>query len=935
MSFTVYRSSAGSGKTYTLVKEYLRMILPEPEKFRNILAITFTNKAANEMKERVLANLEELAKPEGVRDSSFPLHLVRQLVNETGLNEIQIEKKAGEALRLILHNYSDFSIGTIDSFSNRIIRAFAHDFGLPVNFNVELDDKELLEVAVSLLFEKVGTDKELTAFLVRFLESRMDDEEDWNIEKIFLDFAKVLQKEDAVVPVSRLKNLTLGDFGKVAVSIRKSIRDYETKIISLGEKAIQLIKSHDIPSSAFFQKQKGIWSYFEKLARGAMTVEPGSNAAKTLNEGKWTSKDASSEDREKIGSIQDELVSFYQEIQEEARKNESNYYLLKALQKTVYPMAVLNEISNLLETYKKENNIVHISEFNRRIAGFIFNEPVPFIYERMGEKYHHILIDEFQDTSLLQWNNLLPLVENALAGGNFNLVVGDGKQAIYRWRNGDVSQFTSLPALPGSKVDPVIAGREKLIRHYFKEEKLDTNFRSREGIVNFNNNFFTCLRSVLSTECQEIYRDLEQKKHRSGPGGYVSVEFVSNQSKETKAFTLNRILEIIHELEEDHFRKQDIVILCRKKSEGSEIARFLTSQQVDVISAESLLLLYSPEVNFIAGFCRFLFHEDALLLAGLFRYLYKKGTIQSASLHELLLNASGKVGLAETFFKKLGENGIPIDPDRLKTLPLYDLMEEIIRVFNLAPSPDPYVQFFLDDAFSFQRKKSSHVPDFLEWWDEHHNARSIRMPDGMDAVRIMTIHKAKGLEFPAVIAPFYLDRKKQLTRKDLWVELPEGNPTGLQAAMLNMDKGLEKTEFSAQFREEIEKTRADQLNVLYVAMTRAEDRLYVVSNLPSSENNTPDSIPAFLKYYFTSKGEDLSSQLAFTFGERTRFEPPENKPGPNTVLLHSFSSSDWRKKILIRTNAPESWDMEDPQKNRKWGTLLHTILDRIDTAEDL
>ena len=429
------------------------------------------------MKQRVLFNLKELAKTSEKRDPKVSSVLLPILITETGLSETTIISKSAEALKLILHNYSDFAIGTIDSFSHRVIRTFAHDFGLPVNFNVELDSDELLETAVDLLLDRVGDDKELTGLLVKFLESRMDEDKGWNIDTALMDFARVLLNETGVRHLEKLKNLNLSDFDRIVSEIYRQINAFETKIQEIAGEGVKVIGNSGISPNTFFQGEKGIGGYFGKLAKKRMdSIGSDSYAFKTVTEDKWTAAKASSDDIGKIDGIKEKLTELYLQIRQERDLHQKKYLFLKLLAKTIYPLAVLSEIEQTLSAFKKQNNIVHISEFNRRIAGIVLNEPVPFIYERLGEKFNHVLIDEFQDTSQLQWNNLQPLIENSLASGYFNLVVGDGKQAIYRWRNGDVDQFTKLPAIPGSDSNQLLMDRERILNRKFHISSVEEKF---------------------------------------------------------------------------------------------------------------------------------------------------------------------------------------------------------------------------------------------------------------------------------------------------------------------------------------------------------------------------------------------------------------------------------------------------------------------------
>ncbi len=935
MPFTVYKSSAGSGKTFTLVKEYLKLILPEPDNFRHILAITFTNKAANEMRERVLENLHELALPQKQRRKPASDMLMLSLVKELKSSEPEISTQAGAVLKSILHDYSDFSIGTIDSFSHRIIRTFAHDFGLPINFNVELDSVELLSTAVDLLIDKVGEDPGLTELLVQFLETRMEDEQDWNIDRIFIDFAKVLLDEEGSQNLEKLKDLTINDFKIIATSIRQRIHKFEKSIQALAKQATDLVRSRELAHAAFFNGSSGISRYFEKLSQGNFKdIVPGANARKPVDEDKWASGKATVQERDKILEIKEDLTKYFLQIEQTYENGKLTYYLFQAISKTIFPMAVLNEIGRLLDSFKKQNNIVHISEFNKRISSFILNEPVPFIYERLGEKFQHLLIDEFQDTSVLQWHNLLPLVENSLSAGYFNLVVGDGKQAIYRWRNGDVNQFVSLPSVPGSEANPVLAGREKVLSDHYVQENLNTNFRSKTAIVGFNNALFSDLKTLLGKETLAVYADHDQKSRDGAEGGYVSIGFLrtEKEGKKYKEQLYSRILDIVQELDHDHFRKQDIAILCRRNADASKLAQFLVANKIEVVSSESLLLSSSSEVAFLVTFIRFL-HESSnqIICAELITYLYQAGKLKANGLHELIGRINSSTPISKIFFQMLRENNIDLNPGSLSILPVYDLFEELLRKFSLNSPANPYLQFFLDHVLKFTRKYASGVVDFIDWWDKHKMLLSIILPDGLNAVHIMTMHKAKGLQFPVVIIPF-MPEKTRLTKNYLWVDLPQSDPENLPAAMLEIGNLVENTEFADRLEEEKSKTFLDNVNLLYVSLTRPEERLYILSPSPPVKSVSVNSVPAFFCFFLKNQGKWSDEVRTYEFGNKTLFAKHKREDVLPTREMKKFISSDWHGKVFIRTLAPSSWDIENPERNRLWGNLIHDVLSRINFA---
>ncbi|MCK4638739.1 MAG: UvrD-helicase domain-containing protein, partial [Bacteroidales bacterium] len=414
MSFTVYKSSAGSGKTYTLVKEYLKIVLMHPTKFRNILAITFTNKAANEMKERIISNLIELSATEPDKNSITIKYLLPELISDLKIDTETITKRSSEALELILHNYSDFAIGTIDSFVHKIIRIFAHDLHLPLNFDVEMDEDTLISQAIDLLISRVGTDEKLTKVLMRFTEDKTENEQNWNIETDLQTFAKSLLKEDGQYQIEKLKKLTLDDFLKINKKILENIKKFEDSVKEKAGIAIQLIHKNNVSISSFYYGNQGIGKYFDNLFNGDFEkIKPNSRVIQTIEKNKWYSGKTDDYQKYAIDNIKSELKEIYFDIEENIINGYSKYMVLKLLRRNIYPLAVLNEIEKILNEIKTQNNIVHISEFNKRIADIVLNEPVPFIYERLGEKYKYFLIDEFQDTSVLQWHNLLPLIDNS------------------------------------------------------------------------------------------------------------------------------------------------------------------------------------------------------------------------------------------------------------------------------------------------------------------------------------------------------------------------------------------------------------------------------------------------------------------------------------------------------------------------------------------
>jgi len=925
-NFTVYRSSAGSGKTYTLVKEYLQIVLTDPARFRNILAVTFTNKAASEMKERVLLRLEELGNISLTEGNDNSHDLLESLLSDTKLTREQIIFNSQEALSLILHNYSDFSISTIDSFVHRVIRSFAIDLDLAMNFEVEIDADELVAKCIDLLLDKAGKDKELTKVLLNFIKYKSSEDRNLNIDYDLMNFAKHLNKEVVQNYLDDFRKLTPKDFEQISRKTKEFIREFETSLTGRAKEAIKLIDDKGIPIAAFYQKNRGIYSYFKKFSIGDFKkLDPNNYVKVTVEENKWTSGDAIEDDKNKIEELSGVLASVYDDILEILAQGRSRYYTYQNLNKNIYQLSVLNQIEKVIEEFKSQKNLVLISEFNKKISDIVLSEPVPFIYERLGERYKHFFIDEFQDTSILQWMNLLPLLDNSLSEGNFNMLVGDGKQAIYRFRNGEVEQFVNLPEITDDADNPIIKEREDNLKRYFNEESLATNYRSRKEIVEFNNSLFDYIyKNILTEDIRAVYENSIQEVNANNSGGFVSIDFFEKERSSGSLFdekNHERILEIIkHQLELGYDYK-DIAILCRKKKYGNEIANYLAINNIPIVSSESLLLAYSPSVSFLIACMKLISNpDDGILQEEVKQFLSNNGKLTKGDVENSFPPFGGKNTVA-----------------RLSSLPVYDLCEEMIRMFSLNKETDPYIHYFLDVLFDFTLKGNSGINDFLLWWDENKEKPSLIIPEETNAVRIMTIHKAKGLEFPVVIFP-YANERVRFIGNVLWIPNNDDLISDLPFLMLNAKKNIEDTEYADFYHSEESKSLLDLLNLLYVVMTRAVDNLYVISQkaeVKESSSETDNSkVHTILRDFVRYHGDWSEEKNHYSYGEETMTPVEKKQRSDSKYSLENSVSEDWRKRAMISKRAPEIWDMQNPDRNRLWGNLVHTLMSKIKYSGD-
>ena len=477
--FLVYKSSAGSGKTYTLVKEYLSIALgsSNPERYKNILAITFTNKAAAEMKDRVTLYLKSFCNANSL--SGGETLMFENLKESLGLNNEQLEGRAFKMLQSILHNYSDFNITTIDKFILRIIRSFSFDLQLPYNFEVELDSDALLNQAINNLLSEAGKDKKLTAFLVNYIKQLAQNDESWNIQSSLLNVAKVSMSEEALPHLNQIANLKLEDFARIKENLRKEIVQYESYIkekLKAGKEKVT--QTGILPEQLKGKSSSNIWAYFNKKIGSKTLEDPAAPTYfKNIENEEWGGKGF---EGVISGEPQIELRNLFLEIEEYKSKNVGNYILKLNVHKNLFQLGLINELEKQVNQIREEQNFIHISEFNKKVAEVVVEQPIPFIYERIGEKFNNYLIDEFQDTSILQWQNLLPLIENSLAYDNKNLIVGDAKQAIYRWRGGDVDQFALLPEAPQFAENEIIQERIETLKRQFNPMNLASNYRSKQ-----------------------------------------------------------------------------------------------------------------------------------------------------------------------------------------------------------------------------------------------------------------------------------------------------------------------------------------------------------------------------------------------------------------------------------------------------------------------
>lgn len=934
MPLIVYKSSAGSGKTYALVKEYLLLVLSDPQIFRHILAVTFTNKAANEMKERIIEALCALQNA-GADISSGHKSLFSDLKEVSDLDIEEIQAAAGTLLTTILHNYSDFSVSTIDAFSHRLVRTFTRDLGLPYQFEVELDENLIIGQSVDLLLEKVGQDELITRAAVDFLVFQMDQEKSWQVELELRSFAKKLLREESFEFTQRL----LAYDESVFKHAREQIIDFIVTIENTfqdkaGKMIARLQASHIAPDDLADGSAKGIMNFLLKLSQRNVEDAFALKSWKSYPEKtKWYSGSAAPDMKAIIsqiqGSLREDLLGIIDFYEQESQR----YYLFKMMLPRVFTMALLSGLQQSLNEVMDNNNLVHISEFNKRIAALIHGVTTPYIYERFGERYKHFLIDEFQDTSVLQWQNFLPLIDNSLAHGKTNLLVGDAKQAIYRFRSGEVEQFIQLPSLLQSDKYPWLKSYQKTLEANYTSKQLDTNYRSAKTIVDFNNRFFQFASTFLSDDHKNVYHDLEQKAVRQ-QDGLVEIQFLDNETNAIDDQQLVRILEIIHHLTNEGYTYDKIAILTRSNKEGSATARYLNLNNIGVISADSLLVNSSVRVKAIVSALAWLSNPDDTI--ALIELLYYKSLAVRESDITWINSMVENAPYSTTGAYKLG--ALLFSSDEVQAIVsrnIYDLVEGLIRKFGFVHEHDQYLQFFLEYVYEFHIGNKGSLRDFLDVWETSGDSLSVVVPEGTNSVSVMTVHKAKGLEFPVVIYAFANDSLNRNTRQDAWLDLQQEKPGGLDVGLVPNSSRLENTRFAHLYHTEREKTKLDILNNIYVAMTRASERMYVLCDQLSHDKEA-FSLPYFLKQFLQIERIEPIADSCYRFGvEQPVIQQYTLPPDLVQPIASGLISINWVDQLKVAGDGYQDARGKMGQTPREAGNLVHRMLSGIRVRDDV
>ena len=930
-SFSIYDASAGSGKTYALVKEYLKIILvaKKNDAYRNILAITFTNKAVHEMKSRIVGSLSEFAK-----DNPNPkaADLMLDLSRDIQLSVSEIQTKSKQIIKHIIHNYAAFDISTIDKFTHKVIRAFAHDLNLPMTFEVTLDTENLLTEAVDAIIAQAGEDDILTNLLVDFTMQKTDDDKSWDISREILETGRLLLNENNREEVTHFQDKSITEFVEIKSKVAEACKVLEKENSAASQSILDLIEKNGIDSKSFSA------GHFPNHLQSIIN-EKFNPKNKTYHEFDDIKINKTARDRNEIEAIIPEMIAILDLIYKKFEKRD--FY--NAFLKNITPLSLLNTVSNELAKIQKEQNVLSIAEFNAIIYREIQNQPAPFIYERLGERYRHFFIDEFQDTSEMQWQNLIPLIDNATSSefegekGTL-MIVGDPKQSIYRWRGGKAEQFIEL-----SKTHNPFNNKEKKLFH------LGKNYRSYSEVIDFNNKLFYFLSSEFTNlDYKYLYENHSHQKENNKSGGYVNISFIPKPEKsqdpdgsgedalDKNELYLLATLNTIEKVKKEGFDYQEIVILTRKRSQGIAIANYLTEQNIPLLSSETLMIQNSSDVQMIINVLKYL-KNSADIEAKSYFLLYIANHVQNElPVHDFI--AKGKEKTQEEEFEKwLTEFDISLSFQDIRKKSLYEAVEIIVSKF-LSPtlSGNSYVQYFIDIVLERDVRNQAGIVDFLNYWEKNGEKFSIPSPEGENAVRIMTIHKSKGLEFPVVIMPFADEDYVRKPKDKLWLDA-EKETFGLPKVLIDNSSAVENygEEAALVYNQKKQEELLDNINVLYVALTRAEEQLHVISQFlePNKEGEYPYNTASFFIKYLIGIGVYEPSIIEYEFGNSEKLsEKIVEKKEIKTIPLISEILNP--KSIKIAQREALMWGTHQ-QEAIEYGNVIHEILSFVKTKSDV
>ena len=943
-ALTVYKASAGSGKTFTLATEYIKLLIANPQCYRSILAVTFTNKATEEMKMRILSQLYGIAR--GLGDSDAYLDAVRRTLD---IPPQEVRRRADTALNLLLHHYSNFRVETIDSFFQRVLRNLARELDLTANLRIELNDSEVEEMAVDELIASLRMDDEMMKWILDYIHEKINDDKGWNVITPLKKFGKTIFRDFYKAESKRLAESTKNPdfFRKYIETVREEAGKSRSFFKEVAASFFDALESNNLDVKDFSYGTGGVPGFFIKL-RDMTSLDKAIGAritAASLDPGKWVSKKHPRYD-ELQGIINNELMPILNYGMSEFPANYSRLCSAITTLRHINELRLLGSIERKVRTLNEEAGRFLLSDTQQLLHSLINDADSPFIFEKIGTILEHIMIDEFQDTSTVQWANFKVLLNECISHGDTsNLIVGDVKQSIYRWRSGDWRLLNNI-----QKEFPALEDRLKIT-------SLDTNYRSQGNVVTFNNAFFSAAAELecnnlrdtcpeMADQLQMAYADVEQKFKPSNNGnGEVVIEMLPKDAEETDM--MQCIEECIDSLIADGTPLNSIAILVRKNDIIASIAQHFAVNRPDfhIVSDEAFRLDASVAVRIIINALHLLTHpEEQLTQAVLVKLYHKAISTPEATDNELLLTGEPLPAQLPAEYTA--------NMERLAAMPLFELVETIYRIFGLKEikGEAAYICAFYDHLADFLTNNHSDIDTLVKEWDNNMSRKTISA-NTQDGIRILSIHKSKGLEFDNVIIPF-CDWANEMNGTQIWCS-PKVKPFDeLPFLAVDYKAELTNTIYADDYYMEKSQNTVDNLNLLYVAFTRAVSNLYIFSQRGQNASrrahlmeNTLPLIEKKLDGAVLSGQEDEGATLSFTFG--TRFVNKEKKKeGSRNVLSQPSMTvevelNEYDSKVEFRQSNKSrefiSGDNDEGETNGylKLGCILHNVFSTIHTIDDV
>ncbi|KQT20591.1 DNA helicase UvrD [Chryseobacterium sp. Leaf405] len=932
-SYTVINASAGSGKTYALVQRLLMICLRYPNQqysIRNILALTFTNKAANEMKERILSWLENFSKDSFADNAD--LKNIQKAFEEEGL-KITIDElhiRAKKLLDYILHNYSTLNIGTIDRFNSRLVRSFSYELGLAKNFNLEIEAEPFLIEAVDKMLDQIGENDVISNSFMDYVDYSLENNERINLNKNLYNSAKEFVKDIHYEHLKDNKDFDNTNYETIKNTLRKEIVTNKKLAVELATQSIDLFKSRNIEIEDFSGgKKNGLGLFFNEVIRFLNKQRdkfpfPANEETAINNYQKIVAAKS---------KIKESLVS---EILEQLLENRMKLILLyietqkkEKILSALLPLKVNKDIQDELKKIEEENDLVLLSKFNILINENLKNEPSAFIYEKVGAQFQHYFFDEFQDTSELQWQNFVPLRDHSVSSENTSFtLVGDPKQSIYRFRGGE------------SKLMLDIINKKEFSPKQAELLVLKDNWRSAKNIVHFNNELYEFHSRDLAQEHKNIFGTDAEQNAKSSKEGRVKVNLIENLTNEDfYNDTSERMQKDIQESLDNGFKFSDITILCRGNFDIFSYSQKLGNLKVNyhgeetnikTISDKGLTLELSNTLKAIIEFLKWEMNPKSKQnLIIMMYYLNKLGRIRMTDFTLEMMKIL-EIESHEEILQFIHNNySLQLKQENFPKFNLYNFVEYYINEFSFENKETDFLLNFLEMLFNFTQNASASTKEFLKYWDEEASTYTIQASENIDAIQIMTIHKAKGLEFPIVFIPMM--NKNRDAEFSNWFETNDNS--ALKSVNINQfNKNLEVYDEEILFFnvQNSYKNFVDRLCLQYVATTRPVEQLFFYIQKANKTSNNLE----LLEFLQSKNSENLDEFDLYETNPETLKKYSKDKTSSfKTQNIRNLKNVN-EKSTSIKIATP-SKNYQVRNEKVRIGLFVHELLSKINTEKDI